>query len=365
MRSVLLLSLFMAVSLMSHHVDAKEGTGTMHEKPTVQQVISSFVGFKARLLDKNELEILFAKSVTRLTGNRLPVAKTDHILSHRGSQWRLSTDSGPLSQKNELGVNADIEVWAVKEGVYQEWLNGSIATIRMIEEANHNLYISNAYTRNLGINLNEHIAQTIGIDYLNDTSIFGSETDYPFLPESLVADQDHYMVREEKDDVDGTGCWVIERPGVDTIWISSLEPLRILKRHVERTPLGQRLDEVVKQSDFRAIENGLELPFRQDVVIKRPKSKLKVAVDVASFSFAATPSLLNFRPPSGTPVIDLVRGLRYRIVSGNEDPYERPISQVMPNSENNRDGGRFVRILYFNVFLVFLILCVYLWSRYY
>jgi hypothetical protein len=177
--------------------------------------------------------------------------------------------------------------------------------------------------------------------YPHEADDLGSlnKTDY-WLPSALVNYSSEYRVRPQEEVVEDIPCLVIERPGVDTLWLDKARPTLIVRREVtwgKEKPLRER----TTNRKFQEMEPGLWLPLEQeqqvfcalelgketwnqvDYTKRNVISKLEVnKVD---------DSIFHLMIPPGCAISDKVTGKRYITTNPEEDPWERAFERAQSN----------------------------------
>ncbi len=146
---------------------------------------------------------------------------------------------------------------------------------------------------------------------------------YPYCVTNARRNGPAYRVASELETVDGKPCVVLERPGVDKIWVDSSIGWRWRKR--ERYYDKQRLDLSFHNRDFREVAPSIWLPFH---------CSLRMAV-----------------PPGHEPANEFflekeskVLSVRVNDLTGADFHVEIPVGVVVSNTESGKShalGGSF------------------------
>lgn len=192
------------------------------------------------------------------------------------------------------------------------------------------------------------------------------ETTQPFLPEMLDKFGKSYRVRGAPEDLEGTPCWVIERPGMDVIWVDDDGLIR--KRLLY---WGEGLPRSIETtlSDYKAVAAGLKLPMKIFVQhFTNPHIDTKDIWDQVSYDLKITLKSHEFnaakdqdfmvKAPQGGMVNDYIRRVQYRVPGPNEKPFERAIEMA-----SLEQPSRSQVIILANGVLLGLLLVVILWRR--
>jgi hypothetical protein len=163
-----------------------------------------------------------------------------------------------------------------------------------------------------------------------------NKTDY-WLPNALVNHAAEYRVRAGEENVENVPCLVVERPGVDTLWLDKARPALIVRREVtwgKDKPLKER----TTNRKFQEMEPGLWLPLEQEQQVfcalelgketwnqvDYTKRNRIAKLDVNKVD----DSIFHLVIPPGCAISDKVSGKRYITTNPEEDPWERAFERA-------------------------------------
>jgi hypothetical protein len=160
------------------------------------------------------------------------------------------------------------------------------------------------------------------------------EISQPFLPETVEKSPKSYRVREAPEEVDGASCWVLERPGVDAIWV---DPEGLIRQRLLYWGKGQPRSVLTRSLDYKQVLPGLKLPMK--LVVDHyanpsidPKElwdkvtyELTIRLEDCEFNGVKDDDFV-YKPPVGSIVNDYFRRVQYRVPTEGEKPFEVALS---------------------------------------
>jgi hypothetical protein len=192
------------------------------------------------------------------------------------------------------------------------------------------------------------------------------EISQPFLPETIEKSRKSYRVREAPEAVDGASCWVLERPGVDVIWV---DPEGLIRQRLLYWGKGQPRSVLTRSLDYKPVLAGLKLPMK--LVVDHyanpsidPKElwdkvayELTIRMKDCEFNNVKDQDFL-YTPPVGSIVNDYFRRVQYRVPKEGEKPF-----QVALSVAELEQTPRTYYLILANGLLFGLILAVVMWRR--
>jgi len=191
-----------------------------------------------------------------------------------------------------------------------------------------------------GINIGREIALDVKVDYesIRKRETYRFELDHLFLPETLLAKSNNYVLHPQQDSVAGVPCWVLEWKGMDKCWIDPECGFEIRRRRCHWKPDGPLKYEITSK-DFRKELPGLWTPWVRVINLytsihsEKPELWGKVAselrYEVVDVDLEHAPdSFFELQFPVGTVVYDKARDLKYQVPSVGADPFEAPIKEL-------------------------------------
>lgn len=160
------------------------------------------------------------------------------------------------------------------------------------------------------------------------------EISQPFLPETIEKSPGSYRVREAPEDIDGAPCRVLERPGVDVIWV---DPEGLIRQRLLYWGKGQPRSVLTRSLDYKPVLAGLKLPMKLVVdhytnpstdpkeVWDKVAYELTIRLKDYEFNNVKDQDFL-FKPPVGSIVNDYFRRVQYRVPAEDEKPFETALS---------------------------------------
>jgi hypothetical protein len=159
----------------------------------------------------------------------------------------------------------------------------------------------------------------------------------PFLPKAIEEAINNYLVRG-MEKVDGADCVLVERPGVDRIWVDPAKGFVVRKREIyfNKTRPTQTLSEVVYNKDLVEAKTGVWIPKTQVVDFypdplyedKSVWGKLtcRWTLRIDRFEFdTLKDSFFSVNVPANTYVTDHVRNLEYVSQNAGDTPFGEAI----------------------------------------
>ena len=161
------------------------------------------------------------------------------------------------------------------------------------------------------------------------------------LPDCMKNNPRKYIVHEGTEEIEGYPCWVVEWQGTDKIWIDPKIGGAIRKRIVHWSESGP-IKSVIMNSDYREVQKGIFLPFRQEVTnFVGPEMELHQSLwgkehsyfvykvdsaQIGSFD-ADAEAFFDVKLPVGASVYDLRHDMHYSVYDPNVDPFAGPIAE--------------------------------------
>ena len=243
----------------------------------------------------------------------------DFRLGRKGDLWYawLKGSSQPLRFKHDMTC-------VFRDGIYARLLGRSLLVDAKPESY---LYMWWDYTDNLGVNAYKYLPQSAREDTRPEFA-------QPFLPEVIRAAPGEYRVAPTLEEMDGAWCHLVERPGVDRVWLDGERGFAVLRRELycggDVPP--QTLRRVYSNSEFVKAKEGVWLPKTQVVdwypdpqteareiwgklACRTTMKAAKIEFDTLDDEFFAV------EVPSGTYVNDFVRNVEYVAQADSEPPF--------------------------------------------
>lgn len=194
--------------------------------------------------------------------------------------------------------------------------------------------------------------------------LVAGELRQPFLPDAIERDPSRYRVRAEAEPVDEVRCWVLERPGVDAIWVDDEGLIR--KREL-RWGEGLPRSVATHASDFTTAAGapGVRLPRRIAVQhFANPQLEAKELADKVLYDLevtlkgaefgAVTDADFDVKPAAGGLVNDNIRRVLYRVPIPGEKPFEEAIASAsLEKTGRSEHRVFFINVLLFGPMLIY------------
>lgn len=187
------------------------------------------------------------------------------------------------------------------------------------------------------------------------------EISQPFIPESVLQHKAQYAVRRQPEEISDVLCQVLERPGVDVIWV---DDHGLLRRRELRWAQDEPTSVITTFNNYYAVSDGLWLPKQiiaahfLDPVSNRDSDpsarayELEITLVSASFNNLTEEQLVMTELRPGTRVTDYVRGVKYVV----PEPGELPFEQAIQIAQGEGRPGRW--LLYLNALAIIIILYI-------
>ena len=255
---------------------------------------------------------------------RVDVRPIDELKRSDGTPFPMTTDI--IVAKNNMAM------------VYTE--HNEIAVVYPLMECS-DFFQQWGYFVRTGFCLFETMAQTNQLNYKtllkqvykgSPFEIVGS----PTVPEFLNQNIRNYTIAPKVEIIDGHACVVVQWPQKDVMWVDPEHGFVIRKRVFYFSSENVKQFEI-QNRDFVEVQPGLWLPQVQietcfaDVSYQPQnlwdKPLQRIAYEVSIDCSRVDVKTVEFTPPVGTRVTDVVRHENYRIYDPNADPFAGPIEQ--------------------------------------
>lgn len=261
----------------------------------------------------------------------------DWKFARQHDQWYseqafLEDDAG-----NRFKVPEDIRTTLMHSGM-RAARSKDFGQVSIMFQSNDSLSTTNSeFFWQQGINIYRAIVADAGLKYddIADLEIYREDLDHPFMPETLLDNQEHYVLHPQQEPVDGVPCWVLEWEGMDKCWVDSECGFAIRKRIYHWEPGGPPKYKIVSK-DFREEFPGIWVPWTQlatrytSIHAEEPALWGKVAselrYEVVEVDLEHAPdNLFTLELPAGTLVNDIARDMVYRVAEDGADPFDDPL----------------------------------------
>jgi hypothetical protein len=276
-------------------------------------------------------------------GEKNPYLSVRYINARKGGTWGISSvlvgDDPDTGQRQE-------QIYYCTKGNIIDWVRDSNHAVVAPFELGRNMYQDWYFFQYHGLAPFRFIAESNGVFYKD---VLDNVKDSPYLeplknlllPDSIKNNMSKYSVLDEQDNIEGHLCWVIEWSQTDKIWIDPKIGGAIRKRIVHWDEAGV-VKSIIVNSDYREIQSGIFLPFRQEVtnfvghemglsqsLWGKEYSHFVYEVDSIQFgSFdAEAEKFFDIKLPIGTSVFDLRHETEYTVYDPDHDPFECPIQR--------------------------------------
>ena len=316
--------------------------------PTIDSIIRDFERIEEKLFvlnDKFYVQYASVVAEKRLlkSGEKNLYLPVRYINARKGEIWvvrsiLVNDDPEAPGLKNEMTFYSN-------KGNVLDWKgtpnHAVVAPFELGRNSYHNWYLFQYY----GVVPFRYIAESNGVSYKDVLDRIHDTPELDTLKNSLLPDiknnQSKYTVLNEQEEVEGHLCWAIEWPQMDKIWIDPRISGAIRKRIVHWSESGP-IKSVIVNSDYREVQDGLFLPFRQEVTnFVGPEMELhqslwrkdhsyfvyKVdSIQLGSFD-AVAETFFDIKLPVGASVYDVRQDMHYTIWDPSVDPFAGPIEQ--------------------------------------
>lgn len=289
---------------------------------TVEQVAAGLTQFARRVLETDsflvESEIVSSEDFERSKYGKH--ADGFHMrVARRGGTWYTWLERSQLPLHNQYD-----RTWVFRDGVAAALFGQNLIIGR---EPDGYMYFWWLYTTNLFLNIYQYLPESARNHKAQEFKI-------PFLPESLERDAARYRITSQTEDIDGASCILVERAGVDRIWVDPSLGFVVRKRELFFGPdfPAQTLDRITYNRDFVEAKPGLWLPKTQVIdYFPNPKYEKQEIWGKLTCRTTMISSRIEFdrlgddffaiEVPKGTNVNDLVRGKLYVAEDEADEPF--------------------------------------------
>lgn len=315
--------------------------------PLIQEVVAAWKGIEASVFDSDRVVIEYE----RVKSDDLrPSAAGGALLAswkiaHLKDRWLLERHFTDPIHTESVRVPALPKTMVIQPGYLIEWEQSD--KVAYVDRFNfgRNIYAGLYYTQNLSLDAPKHLAKAGGaaerIDEIRRK--YADYADYPFLPDFLNKNAPKYRVSARPEEVDGQMLWIVEWSGMDRLWVNPAQGFSIPRRELnwhERGPLRC----TVQASDFREVQPGLWLPFKQNVeryanpqtdpAAEAGKVMSRLEYRVKAINFKEVPAeMFEVHLPPGTRVLDIVRDFQYMVTERDQDPFAASIANAKSGKE--------------------------------
>lgn len=321
--------------------------------PNIDEILLHFEQLEQRLFFQQDC---FLVTYTRTVGDDLlegtPMPAVRYLNGRHKNVWLVESF---LTTENSQNLTQRIQYFA-RKGEIWEWRESSNSGVVVAFEKGRNIYQNWYFFHNFGITPYRAIAEDNGVSYPELLELAKSEsTLFPLqnelLPDCLKTNVADYRFRPNRENVENCLCWVLERPGIDTIWIDPAVGNAIRKRTTFWGPGEPQKFEIFNRK-FKEVEPGLFLPLEQEITqyIGREMGMKESLLGKPFYHFIysvediqigvldkVAREKLTLRPPVGTSVFDVRTEDYYTISDEDADPFAGPIRQGIK-------VNRFIRI---------------------
>ena len=181
--------------------------------------------------------------------------------------------------------------------------------------------------------------------------------DGPFVLSDIGKSKQHEFVRPRQERRDGAWCHVLERPGVDRLWIDTVRGYCLMARETYQRHTGY-LGERIELGGHRELNTGVWMPgwirsTQFDIAAKRPEERTRPVIQVTAdiknttinelvskkvFSFVSPPGALWLDPPGGKPA---------QVTPGGEDLLDRMVDWSRKHALRKRPASSTLDLLSF------------------
>jgi len=316
--------------------------------PTLDDLLNEFRSIEQKLVtEKKQIRLDFiveaGQNPTPSKFSEAPGAFEWNLLRN-GDLWKLSHPT--FLSRTIDGASVMVKGWsthAIKGTfLFLRSHEREIVIVYSSEKINSGVVNGIEYHTFLGYNLAKEIMKAIKVDYavdyakvLEDQVSSYQLKDVPFLPDCLEEHRDSYRVLPEPETIDGHLCWVVERPGMDKLWVAPDLGYMLCKRQFHWRP-GKPLRRETRAKEFKEIEPGLFFPMAVEVdkyagyewedeaIWNKITGQSVYRVKDISFS-NITDADLAIALPIGTRVVDEARGVEYIVQEDGADPFAGPL----------------------------------------
>ncbi|WP_437192867.1 hypothetical protein [Planctomicrobium sp. SH527] len=244
------------------------------------------------------------------------------IVGKKGGWWYSWLEGSPLPLRSPTDIKA-----IYREGLFAR-INGKNLVIG--GEPTSELYQWWLYTDNLFLDVYQFLPASAKSHKFKSFSL-------PFLPKAIGdAPSDYHVAGREV--VDDVICLVIERPGVDKIWLDPEKGFALRKREIffDKSRPRQTLDRVVLNQDFIEAKPGCWMPQTQVVdfypdplyeaedVWGKLTCRWTIKTDRIEFD-KIDDSLFTIEAPPETHVSDFIRNIEYVSHQAGDVPFGKAI----------------------------------------
>jgi len=311
---------------------AQQEVASTYEKATqtTQQLIEGMERFASKFLSISKWEIHYSHKKVFHASPRF-FRPPDHPIEQNVVNAMSDGDMlAILGTKNR----DDNDVYLYKDGLSVEYDEGTYS-YAIIPDFSVQLVSHFRYTDMVFIDIyqGKEIKEPLLAEILNTPH--PSEAKFFTLPRQVILDKSEYRIRNTIESVDGWPCHVLERPGLDIIWLD-VEHGYIARRRESYQKPGM-LEYIVQNKDLQEYSDGLWLPRTQTCELYCSAIHPEVAgklsqiqtniVEKMMFGDSVSKSFVAPYPKPGTLVSDIVRGVSYKVLDSRIDLFKQSVDQ--------------------------------------